>query len=812
MKKFFTLLISAAALISCGKEPVSVEVSAGQYARFKINEIDTKAYLTDGYKICWEAEKDDVSIFCSADNCRFRATSGGDGDFWLEGSLSKLSSIYYAIYPYNEEATNRTGFATTTIPSNQKAIPNQFSNIVAVASTKTNELHFKNCVSLVEVDLQTDGIKTIRFKGNNGELIAGKVRISIPSKDEGEPVCTVISGAKEVSISDGESILQKGTYYLAVIPQTFSKGITVTLEGDGARAVKYTSKTVTATRSKRLLTGNLALETVNEDNNFFVSFDDGEQSGKVWPGENKVFFYSYSGINSFRYSVKSSGYSAEYFLDGSETPADASSRIGTGFTGESGVLNILPASPAGGDNQNNAMLRTAAARGSKDNPVDLSTDNSTLPGLSLNGINTANCYIVRAPGWYSFPLVYGNAIKNGSPNTNAYAPDASGERILSPFIGADGKAITSPYINEGSDKVTSARIEWQDALGLIADEVSFVKGSGKDDRIVFNVPAGTIREGNAVISAIDADGLVVWSWHIWVCGASASELQPVTVTNKASKDFGFMRFNLGWVAKYSSPIEYPERSIRVRLTENGTGKVINLSFVLSGASLPANETGFCPFWQWGRKDPFVAGDGTLVKDASDNFRKKTWYTTARRDTVGTRAALLDRNIANFIRHPSQYNINSGGDNTYTNTWNALQDKLGATDVIVKTIYDPCPVGYCLPPMNAWSAFSATNISEEFNGGWYFWSKPDKGGEPVFYPATGSMSTSDYLTSSVFGSLRNVGTHCSYWSGNPNQINNAGDANSSYYLSAYKTSSASGVYTIYGSNRQSVYPIRPCIEQ
>ncbi|MDY5237317.1 hypothetical protein, partial [Bacteroides helcogenes] len=34
--------------------------------------------------------------------------------------------------------------------------------------------------------------------------------------------------------------------------------------------------------------------------------------------------------------------------------------------------------------------------------------------------NTANCYVVSASGYYSFPLVYGNAIKDGTTNTLAY--------------------------------------------------------------------------------------------------------------------------------------------------------------------------------------------------------------------------------------------------------------------------------------------------------------------------------------------------------------------------------------------------------
>ena len=796
-KSFFILLIAAAAVaVSCTEmqfEPVS---PAGESLRFRISTEQTKTYLTSDYHVCWEAGKDEVSLFSKTSNYRFRVTANGTTT-WLEGTIEETTSRYYALYPYNSSATNSTGFVTTELPSQQKAVKDQFSNIIAVASTQTDELHFQNCVTLVEADLQTDGVTSISFRGNNGELIAGTVRISIPSKEDTAPVTTVISGSKEVCVSNGGAVLQKGKYYLAVVPQTFSRGITITLDGNGVSAQKFTTNSVTASRSKRLLTGPLDLKMVPSDGSFCLTYNDGEHSGTVYPGQESTLVYTYSGRTSIGYSVSGAGYTAEYFLDGSGTPADASGRIGKGFDGASGSINLLPAVPTGGINANVERLRSAAVRGSQASPVDLSTDNNNTLGAGLSGVNTANCYIVRAPGWYSFPLVYGNAIKNGSANTAAYSPTASGSTVLKPFTDAYGQPIGSPRINDGAHKAASARIEWQDALGLIADEVAI-----SDGNIVFNVPQGTIREGNAVISALDDSKHVLWSWHIWVTGASDDELKPVQVINKDTKSFRFMRINLGWVAPYPAPLEYPGCSTRVRLTEKGTGKVLEFTILQLGATLPANENGCSPFWQWGRKDPFVSSDGTTAQDDAGNFRKKTWFTAERRDTIGTRAALLGSSFAAFISNPSTYNINSGGDNTYTNAWNANQSSLGTSDRIVKTVYDPCPPGYSLPPINAWSAISTSNASGSFDNGWAFWTKPNGTGETIFFPAAGSMSTSNNTSTSVFGSLRNIGTQCSYWSGNPNQMNSA------YYFYA----TASAVNTNYGANRQYVYPIRPAKEQ
>ncbi len=55
-------------------------------------------------------------------------------------------------------------------------------------------------------------------------------------------------------------------------------------------------------------------------------------------------------------------------------------------------------------------LKKATPKGSAAHPYNLA--NQTNGGAKVE--NTANCYVVNAPGYYSFPMVYGNAIKNGA--------------------------------------------------------------------------------------------------------------------------------------------------------------------------------------------------------------------------------------------------------------------------------------------------------------------------------------------------------------------------------------------------------------
>ena len=821
MKKLYIyLLAAAAAVVSCAKENF-VEPSENNFRIAVAETAPTKSYLNDHYQIVWERGADKVSLFLKTDNNCLTATTTGTTTYLekageLAGTTSKWA---YALYPYDADATHSTGTITTTLPVAQKAIPNQYSNIIAVGASDLSgstptPIHFQTCVTLVEVDLQTDGVKTISLRGNNGETLAGTLRMTVPSADDKVPDPTIVNGLKEVSLSDNGKVLAKGKYYLAIAPQEFPKGLRIILKGDAFETEKLTTNPVSATRGKRLIAGALDLQTVPTDSGFSLTYDDGDQSGILYPGASKTFVYSYSGINAFRYKLTSdlSDLSIQYSLDGGAWQATSGGRLAVDMTADGSLLNLLPTTCTGGTNANNERLQNAAERGSKAEPVDLSTDNNSLFGLPLSGVNTANCYVVQAPGWYSFPLVYGNAIKNGSANTQAYNPGTSGKGLAT-FVGADGQAITSPYINNGSQKAVRARLEWQDVAGLVADEVSLVGSGNSADKIVFQVPQAFIREGNALISALAADGSVIWSWHIWVSGAASTDFAPVTLTNANNTDFPFMRINLGWVAPYATPLVYPGRETKVRVKQVTSGKEIVFTLLQTGASLPENELGNCPFYQWGRKDPFVAVDGKLYPGetaGSVQGKKKTWYNASRRDTIGTRALQLGESLAAFISNPTVYNVDSKGDNKYSNLWHATRDafvspatKAENSIPTVKTIYDPCPVGACLPPIGAWSGLKKDNVSADFNHGFHFYTRAEKQGERTWYPALGSLSTSNQTSTKIYANVQNFGISISYWSANANL------ATSGYYLSCYN---GGAVNISYGSYRQYVYPIRPGIEQ
>ena len=439
----------------------------------------------------------------------------------------------------------------------------------------------------------------------------------------------------------------------------------------------------------------------------------------------------------------------------------------TGFTA-SGAGGEIPQSytatvsaQIGTDNSpHTTALQSAIEKGTETAPYNLAnqTGSSTVQ-------NTANCYVVSAPGYYCFPLVYGNAIKNGTTNTSAYTSNKTGSNILKTFINHTGNPITSPYIKENSGCVPAkAELLWQDAPGLISN-VQYNNSQmqlfvNPENYISFQVNALTIRQGNAVIAIKDAGDNVLWSWHIWVTDENIG--QTIEVTNHQSQKYKFMPVNLGWCDGRTET--YAERSCKVKFTAGDASKEVIIKQVSASITTGGNH----PYYQWGRKDPFLPSNGL----ANTN---KIWYDKdGNAHTESPQTENLSTGIAcikNYILKPDVMHSQYSGDNTYANLWSADNNVYTANDEnVIKTIYDPSPVGFKLPPSNAFTGFTTTGNytinTSQINGewdsslkGWNFYTDSSKN-KTIFFPASGYRRYSN-------GGASNVGGYGYCWSAVPN---------------------------------------------
>ena len=368
------------------------------------------------------------------------------------------------------------------------------------------------------------------------------------------------------------------------------------------------------------------------------------------------------------------------------------------------------------------------------NDVDLA-HRDVLGNEHHNGQTTANCYVIHNPGTYKFPAIYGNAMKNGQNNTSAYTSTKSGSNILSPFINAYGQGITKPQI----DGINNAYLIWQDTKDLISN-ISF---DSANQYVKFEVNKATIHNGNAIIAVRDNSNTILWSWHIWV---TEEDLTPVEITNHGGYKYNILPVNLGWCGFYNAA-DYAQREVKIRIKQQNSSKTVDFTFNQKGHSEGDRMNGNNPYFQWGRKDPMLPSNGY----SSDN---KSCYTT---DTqyAFSKNGLNTTDIKEYIRNPHKFNIKLEKDDKYLNLWSTDNDKTKANDdVVIKTVYDPSPVGYTVPPVRTFTGFSITVVTEysyelnvfgNFYNGWNFFTKPNKQGYTMFFPASGSRY---YNTGSV----------------------------------------------------------------
>ena len=435
----------------------------------------------------------------------------------------------------------------------------------------------------------------------------------------------------------------------------------------------------------------------------------------------------------------------------------------------------------------NKGLKEATALGSSSAPYDLSTK-----GGSVTNRSTANCYVISAPGHYRIPLVYGNAIENGATNVNSYISHAptgtSNEQyVLRTFKDHNNQDITDPWIektNGGANaSVDGAEIVWADAADLVhSPSIVHVGGEGFLD---FEVTAHDIQSGNAVVAVTKGSGgskTVLWSWHLWFAPKDA--LDKIKVTNHQNVDYYFTKETLGWKPTQWSGSTYSSaRTVKVKVEQTVANNGTKQAAVINITQNPGNvRKGATTLYQWGRKDAFPGvatadiKQGSITENAGDNM-----------------------SIKNGIQNPGSFYTWGSGSNwqtnySYYNLWSADNTVISGYNVgndnpVVKTVYDPCPVGLKMPASNAFTGFTANgqnggaiNIdgtddwqTYQNNFGYNFWTNSSKTAT-INFPASGYRLFSD-------GSLGNVGSNGHFWSAVPIDVNNGCYL---YFTSGYVT--------------------------
>ena len=249
--------------------------------------------------------------------------------------------------------------------------------------------------------------------------------------------------------------------------------------------------------------------------------------------------------------------------------------------------------------------------------------------LDKNG--NANCYIVTEPGKYKFLAVKGN-------NAASFVTDIDEAKVLWET--------------------------WNDNSEVEANSV--VKNvSYAEDYMIIEMPA-TLHPGNAVVAAYNADGEIVWSWHIWV---------PETAI--VTKNYGIltpdmMDRNLGALVAAEKDVKSPVQS-------------------------------FGLMYQWGRKDPFPC-PADVKSSSNATVAGKQVEAMEGSGAADECKITLEQSIAN----PTLLGFSQNGSWIIPEGNDLWMDS-------AKTIYDPCPPGYRVPAREKTMPFHSSDLTTQV--GW-----------------------------------------------------------------------------------------------
>ena len=298
--------------------------------------------------------------------------------------------------------------------------------------------------------------------------------------------------------------------------------------------------------------------------------------------------------------------------------------------------------------------------------------------------------------------------KNGP--ANCYIVTKPGQYFFLPVKGNS---------NESVGDLRSAKILWEsfgtsetpnegDVIGYCGLDLS----QGDDALVMFSAPS-PLRNGNAVIAVRDATLNILWSWHIWVC------------------------------ADYD-----PEASAQIYYGNAGTVMDRNLG---ATSATPGDVGALGLMYQWGRKDPFLGGNGIMSSTRAASTGE--WPEPV--------ASGSGKNKQYALEHPMVFITNDSGSDR---DWNCDGDGVSRLWYKPKSVDDPCPHGWRVPEgyteglwqtaINSLQSPASPEV-DDVNRGVNFFSVFGSS-DTIWYPAAGFINN-------VNGVINDVGNRNYTWS-------------------------------------------------
>lgn len=292
MRKLYSLVFALVLMTGCIRNEESTLPFNPDDVTFNATNADmaeTKTVLQADGTIQW-LPKDEINVFYSqGGSARFISDNTGKAaQVAFKGALKdftyKDGASFWAVYPYRESHTFSGEALTVSLSANQVAVAGSFADdlFVSIARTTNFNLQFYNVCGGIEFSVTEPGVKTVTFRGNGDEPLAGTAKVGFGA--DGKPVIqNVTDAATTITLTtpDGSAFQTGAKYYIALWPAALENGYKITLtKEDGTSTVKKNSKSVTVKRAVwgvlENLDKGLSYELRVPDNEIWYTSTDGE--------------------------------------------------------------------------------------------------------------------------------------------------------------------------------------------------------------------------------------------------------------------------------------------------------------------------------------------------------------------------------------------------------------------------------------------------------------------------------------------------------------------------------------------------------
>ena len=356
MKRFFIFALVATVFAACSTDAtqdLAPEIpTAPDELHVSFDAEDTRIQLGDNGTPVW-TEGDLVSVFYKSNANQQWQFQGKTGD--SEGTLKRVNAgtaivameKVVAVYPYNENylITPSSGNIEASLPAEQTYLADSYGlgSSPMISSGYYTQLSFKNVCGWLKLQFTgTGSIEKIVLRGNNREQVAGNIYICaddascVLASEMGSTEDDGIGGTggnlvfddailTEVTLNCGEGVALNSetptAFYIALPPQTFAKGITITATcDDGTALTKATENAITIERNHILPMASIPTQPTPPANEIWYTSSTGNI---VTPYKTGVFgatilsnnYENGKGIIKFNGNITEVGYDAFWNCD-----------------------------------------------------------------------------------------------------------------------------------------------------------------------------------------------------------------------------------------------------------------------------------------------------------------------------------------------------------------------------------------------------------------------------------------------------------------------------------------------------------------